>query len=766
MSRIAFLRGVSAGALLCSFLPSFVSAQEALPAIDVGVDRSGDVNASSGAPAPTSALGSNPGGRITGYSATNATSALKMDTPIMETPANVQVVTRQTMDDQQVVSVRDALLTDVSGVLMTPNFAAETYKIRGFTNYGNSYKNGLFEYRMLNLDTTNLQSIEVLKGPAAMLYGRAEPGGILDLITKRPLDTPYYSIQEQAGTYGFTRTTVDMTGPVTKDKQLLYRFNGEFYSTGTYEDYPHNQNYFFAPSFTWRPNERFTANLDVEMQRYIWTGDFASLPAIGGYPAPIPISRYLSLPQVTVNDPRDYVKRRIAYDWTYRFDDNWSLTNRGAYSMFWMGGLNTYTSGINPRTGDLSLGMNNYSIAGAFHDYDFSTNLDLKGKFSTGFLSHSVLIGLDHMSEHEPPFASLNSTQKAINIYYPYYSYTLPINIYGSPAYSTQSLSWQGIYALDNISMLDDKVHVLLGGREDWASTSVNKLSSTSWAPKVNPLYSSYWAMQVSHHSDYNQAFSPKVGFVLQPYPWLSFFGDWSRSFGLNNTPSPASPNPTAGLPPQKGDQKEMGVKMELFDSRLLLTFAYFDIYKSNISTPAPTATNPNNSVMVGLARSQGVEFDMTGKLTDNLSAIVNFTHDDVRTMQGALSYNPLTLLTTQLAVAGTVLPASPKNYGNVWLKYDVDEFFGMNLRGLSVGGGVSVVQSSLGDNANTFTLPGYALLNGMIAYTTKIADSRVTAQLNIKNITNATYYLSSSGPTAIQTGTPRTILGSLRVEF
>ena len=392
---------------------------EALPPIDIGVNQTGAAGpAAASEPAPTSALGSDPGGRITGYSATNATTALKMDAPIMQTPESVQVVTRQTMDDQQAVSVKDAITTNVSGVQIAPGFV-EGYKIRGFTNYGNSYKDGLFEYRMENLDTTNLQSIEVLKGPAAMLYGRAEPGGIVDLIVKRPLETPYYSVQEQAGTFGYTRTTVDATGPVTQDKQLLYRFNGEFFHNGTYEDFVKDQNYFFAPTFTWRPSERFRANVDVELQRYIFVGDFASLPAIGAYPAPIPISRYLGLPQTATTDPRDYVKRRFAYDWTYDFDNNWSLTNWASYSMFWMGGLSSYTTSINQATGALGLGETNYSAAGAFHDYDFTTNIDLKGKFDTGPLTHSTLLGFDHMSEHEPLFGSISAAQRPLDIYYP-----------------------------------------------------------------------------------------------------------------------------------------------------------------------------------------------------------------------------------------------------------------------------------------------------------------------------------------------------------
>ena len=142
-----------------------------------------------------------PGDRHTGYNAESAASALKMDTPLLKTPVAVQVVTRQTMDDQQAISVGDAIITNASGVQPAASFV-EAYKVRGFSNNANSYKNGLMEYRMRNLDTANLQSIEVLKGPAAILYGRVEPGGIIDLVVKRPSATPYYSVQQQNGSFG------------------------------------------------------------------------------------------------------------------------------------------------------------------------------------------------------------------------------------------------------------------------------------------------------------------------------------------------------------------------------------------------------------------------------------------------------------------------------------------------------------------------------------------------------------------------------------
>ncbi|WP_255608815.1 TonB-dependent receptor [Methylosinus sp. Sm6] len=705
-----------------------------LPPIDIGHEQKENHGRGAGG----SPQG--PGDRYTGYKADSASSAMKMDTPLLKTPVAIQVVTRQTMDDQQAISVGDAIVVNVSGVQMTPNFY-EAYKVRGFTNYASSYKNGLVEYRMRNLDTTNLQSIEVLKGPAAILYGRVEPGGLIDLVVKRPLETPYYSVQQQNGSFGMTRTTLDATGPLIADKSVLYRFNGEFYHSYSYRDFVKDQNVFLAPTLSFHPIEQFRLNIDFEYQHRTAVSDYPHLPAIGGYPAQIPISRYLQPPLLTTSSPVQFDKKRIAYDWTFAFDKNWSLTNRLSYMSSADSTTNSLALSVDQVTGDLRRSLTNTTSVGGGKEIDFATNVDLHGHFETGPLTHAALLGFDHLSTRMPMSNTIFRSLSSINIYAPNY-WTLD-NPLGAPLYVRQAQKWTGVYAQDLISFFDDSVHVLLGGRYDWAETSSNKNTS------------SYAGAMSTYTTDYNKAFSPRAGLVYQPLPWLSLYGNFTRSFGLNNTTSLGLP-----LPPQKGEQFEGGVKAELLDKRLIATFAFFDITKTNIATPDPA--NPLNTLVIGQARSQGVEIDLTGRIDDNWSVIANYTHDDVRTIQGAPSYNPSTLMTTQLAVAGYKLPASPRNYGNLWVKYEADGEF----RGLSVGGGVSVVESSLGDNANSFILPGYTLLNGMIAYTTQIDRFTVTAQLNVKNATDTIYYPTSSNRTTIQTGAPRSVLGSLRVEF
>jgi iron complex outermembrane receptor protein len=703
-----------------------------LPAIDIGAE--GDRPRGTGRPG----VGQGPGDRRTGYRADSAPTTLKMDAPLMKTPISVGVVTRQAMDDQQAISVGDALFTNVSGV--TPSTAQlDVFKVRGFFNVlGNMYKNGLMEYRVRNLDTSNLQSIEVLKGPAAMEFGRGEPGGVIDLVVKRPLATPYYSVQEQVTSYSGTRTTIDATGPLTEDKSLLYRVNGTFFRTDSYRNFVTDRNFFIAPTITYHPVEQFRINVDFEYQNRTWVDDYFILPAVGGGPANIPVGRYLSSASLMTSMPDHVERKRIAYDMSYEFLPGWSLTNRLSYTSMATRNVNIAPLGFDQATGVLS----RYAfIVPGTTDRTFATNLDLKGKFETGPVGHSILLGLDALKNYLPISLQYQPILSSINIYAPN-SWQVE-NPYSNPIYSKAGQKWTGIYGQDMLSFFDDTVHVLLGGRFDWAETSSNK------------NLKSYVGAEASYVTTYNTAFSPRVGVVYQPQPWLSLYGNFTQSFGVANSTRVGIP-----LAPQKGEMYEGGLKAELLDKRLTLTMSYFDIFKTNV--PYTDPTNANNTLLIGKARSQGFEFDLKGRIDDNWSVIANYTHDDVRTVEGASSYNPLTLITTQLAIAGAKLPGSPRNYGNLWVKYDADEEFS----GWSLGGGLTVVESAFGDNANSFVLPGYVLVNGMVAYSTKISDYTVTGQLNVKNIGNTTYYQTAADRYTILTGAPRTFMGSLRVEF
>ncbi len=678
-----------------------------------------------------------PGGRFTGYSPdmNKPAAASKSKIPLLQYPASVQVIPREVLDDQQAIGLRDAILNNASSVAVGYQFY-DQFIIRGFDVGANIYRNGLRTVAVTNRETANLQAIEVVKGPAAMLYGRIEPGGLINLVTKQPLLTPYVSVQEQAGSFGFTRTTIDATGPLTADNTLAYRFNGAYVHSNSFRNFVTNQNAFVAPTISYRPIEQFRLNVDGEYQNTIFVDDNdVGVVAIGTRPANIPISRYLEDPAVTTAHPNRQQRAYVGYDWTYDISSNWSLTNRFGYSKVAYNQAITGIGSINESTGD--------AVRRLWYTFQtreiVSANLDLNGRFSTGPLEHQVLVGTDYFKFDQPAFgfSGLSPFVKPVNIYNPIYDgvglggYTRDMDNF----YFVRRESWKGLYAQDQISLADNRLHILLGGRYDWASFG-SRFSPTSLAEAL------------AFRSVEDKAFSPRAGMVVQPLPWLSFYGNYSQSFGTSGGISPTG----LPLPPQKGTQYEGGVKAEFLDGRLTATMAYYDIVKTNILQPVP---GTQFSIPVGEAESKGVEIDIAGRLSENWSVIGSYSHDDAR-------------ITKDNNAAGTFgntghrLANVPLNAGNLWLKYD---FLG-EAPGLSLGAGLVVVGQRQGDNANTFQLPAYARVDCFAIYRLPLPGPALTAQLNIRNLFDTTYYDGTLSRFTIMPGAPRTFLASVRMEF
>ncbi|MBS4052669.1 MAG: TonB-dependent receptor, partial [Methylomonas sp.] len=278
------------------------------------------------------------------YAVTNATTATKTDTPLMETPVSIQVIPKGVLADKQSMTLPEAVNGHVSGVLGRTGggFLYDNFIIRGLagSGFGDAYRNGLFNRQDI-YDIANIERIEILKGPAAVLYGRIEPGGLVNYVTKKPLDTPYYSLQQQFGSYDQYRTLVDATGPIDDDKTLLYRLNGSYTDNESFRDFVGNRRFFVAPSLTWRPNDRFESNLELEYKHDDFNAD-SGIPAIGDRPAPIPFDRSLKdgFQRQTVESTL------VGFDWTYRFNNDWKLTQRYLFKDWSLSGPAIFSGGL------------------------------------------------------------------------------------------------------------------------------------------------------------------------------------------------------------------------------------------------------------------------------------------------------------------------------------------------------------------------------------------------------------------------------------
>lgn len=677
----------------------------------------------------------------TDYTRPNSVTATKTDTPIMETPVSIQVVPQEVLRDQQAYRLEDAL-KNVSGVQREHGGGAflDSFVIRGFENRFARFRNGL---RLgstglfgVTQEIANVEQIEVLKGPASVLYGRIEPGGIINIATKKPLTTPYYSLEQQFGSYDLYRTTIDATGPVTKDGKLLYRMNFAYLDKGSFRDFLSDERFFVAPSFSWRPSDDTEVNLTYEYRNE--TDQFDSgIPAIGNRPAPVPISRRFDK-QPGLDSGNEV--HLVDFNVSHRFNQDWTV--RGGF----LGSFANYDQEliipINIRDDNRTIERAIFSDklnGSSISQEDISAYLDLSGHFQLFGTQHTVLVGADHY-EGRSDAAELTfgfSTIDTIDVFNPNQGSidhddllrTNPLD-----GFFANRQSWYGIYFQDQIKLWD-KLHILGGGRYDWAENE-NGSSSTSFG-------------DITFGKNNTERFSPRVGLLYQPWSWLSLYGNYVESLGASNGRSATG----QALSPETAEQLEAGVKAEFFDKRLTSTLAFFEITKQNVLTPDLSTADPFDSIAIGEARSQGIELDVAGQVTDRVKLI------------GTYALTEAKLTKDNGGNQGHLMPNVPTHAGSLWVKFDAipDRF--------ETGVGAYVAGERQGDVANSFQMPGYVRVDAFAAYHWELGDSRLTARVNINNMFDKTYYFGGEPSFAfprvnILPADPLTVLGSLRLEF
>jgi len=664
------------------------------------------------------------------YNRVNASSATKTDTPIMDTPLSIQVVPKAVLDDQQAIRVGDAL-RNVSGYFDSrgEEYVYDTAYLRGFSTDSRQYIDGLRDLPQSH-SLAMIDRVEVLKGPAGALYGRMEPGGLINYVSKRPLDKPYYSLQQQFGSFDLYRTLADATGPVTKDGSLLYRVNMEYLRSNSYIDVVNKERGFIAPSLTWKISPRTQLDLDFRYHDVNGPTTFG-VPAIGTRPANLPISRFIG---ERATDDGDSSLIHGGLSLTHAFSDDWKLNAKVGYNYERQFSAGTFIDRLTEATGDASL---------FYSDYDYTEDsiqgiINLTGKFNTYGLEHTLTLGGDIYKTDGRTNSSYflcdacgTSFPSPINIFQPQ-TYDRPgINLAAetSSPMSSSRTSWWGLYIQDQVTISDDW-HLLFGTRYDQAH------SSSDWADVTD-----------------DGEFSPRVGLLYRPLNWLSLYANYVKAMNAANTNRLV---PGAQRRPEMSEGWEAGVKGEWWDGKLNAGMTYYELTKKNVSHSSPDAALAAQgfNVLVGEGRSQGIEFDVSGRITDYWSVIGTYTFTS-------------TLFTKDTTdIQGKQFANVPEQAASLWSKYD---FGGLGWQGLWTGAGVYLAGERQGDRANTFQLPGYTRVDAALGYAFKAGPSKVSLQFNVDNLLDKRYYSASTWETrsfGSQPGMPRTFLGSVRVEF
>ncbi len=677
------------------------------------------------------------------YAVPNSSFATKTDTPIMETPLNIQVLPKAVLDDQQATRIDQAVKL-VSGVTTGQGAGglSDQITIRGFFNT-NYFRNGMRIDTNGGSDGTramaNVQSLEVLKGPAAMLYGRVEPGGMVNVVTKKPLETAYYSVQQQAGSYDFYRTSIDATGPLTNNKDLLYRMNVSYENSGSFREFVDSEKVFVAPVLQWNISPRTQAILEMEYRHennsydpgagaLIIDGKRANGTWINPRLAKIPRERNLIEPDN--KNPLD--NEFIGFSVNHQFNDDWTLSEQLGINLLdrTRTAMNSGALNADKRT------LNRQLLTSDFYTNDsYFTTTNLTGHFDTWGLKHTLLVGGDYYLQDENSVGYSSTVASTIDIYNPVHTGLPPVNPTTRASQSFHSTTdLYGIYLQDQIK-LPYNVHVMGGFRYQYVE-------------QYNVL-----TKQIGQKAD---AVTPQVGLLWQPIKWLSLYGNYVENFGATNG---QGQNGTF-LPPQTAQQWEGGFKTSFFDDRLSTTIAYFNLTKQNIPTIDPA--NQTFSIATGEAQSRGVEVDVRGEILPGWNAIATYAYTETEVLK---ENNPNSI------PVGSPLRGIPKNTSALWTTYDFQQDY---LRGFKVGAGVDLYSSRKATfNYQDFDFAGYGVVNLLGSYTRNVAKTKVTLQLNVNNLLDKEYihdgFIQSNSPT-LQTrttwGTPRTLMGSVKVEF
>jgi iron complex outermembrane receptor protein len=648
----------------------------------------------------------------------------------MDTPLSIEVVPKAVMQDQQAIQLSD-VTKNVSSVYKGTSLGGfvDQFMIRGFNTSYTNYYDGYRFPQGSGLSLANAERVEVIKGAAANLYGRVEPGGMINVLTKRPQKKPYYALEQQFGSYDLYRTTADATGTLTKNDNLLYRLNVEYLNKKSFRDYAFNDRVFVAPSLTWKLSDRTQLDLDFIYSDQKSLIDYG-VPANSQThrPANIPISRYLGEPSTDKSHSTLY---NTAATLTHAITDNWKVSAKFNYVNRILDIPQTLPlSSPQPfvdTTGEL---LRAYVDQQNNLDSYFGT-LDITGKFTTGIVKHKFLAGWDNYNVASTSQNYL-SLANPINIYNPQYQ---PIDTSQvQKNFQNNNLQWNGVYFQDQITLFD-KLHILGGGRYDWMSETAG-FSDQSLA-----------LASTNNSNLQNGRFNPRAGLLYQPWQWLSLYSNYIESSGAANTNMGVNGKI---LQPETAEQVEAGFKTAFFEDRLTSTVAFYSLTKQNMIIPI---AGTFFSEAINKARSQGIEMDIAGRISENLNLIANYTYTEAVILESNL----------KRVNAGNQLWNVPKNAGSLWAKYDLQQ---ETLRGLSLGAGVFFQGQKQGDIANTYQLPGFGRVDALVKY--KLLAAKTTLQFNVENVLNQQYYAASlpNNIYAISPGAPITFMGSVKVEF
>lgn len=672
---------------------------------------------------------------VAGWVATRASTATKTDTSLLETPQAVSVITSDQMRDQAVQSTAEALRytagvrTDYSGA----QNAGNALMLRGFTTsgQGGAYLDGL-RVRTVGYwaeEPFGLERLEFFKGPTSVMFGQsAVPGGAVAMVSKRPTQDKQGELELSTGTGNRKQVAIDVGGPLAGEGNLLYRFVALARDADMYVDNFKDDRLYIAPSLTWKPDGRTRVTLLSSYQKN-WANFTSLIPyaAVDGSSpfGRVPMARDIGAPGF---DGDTNVLASLGYEVEHAFNDHWTVQQNFRHSYGHSDMRFVYrTSGL----------LGGTSINRSYDLRDMTarnTTVDnqLKGRFSTQAVTHNLLLGLDY-ARYEGDSRTQTGAAPSLNLFQPDYSNAVDTSAFTYRSSQLETTTQMGVYAQDQLRW--NRWVGTLGVRHDRVSTRIDDrlanavLTDRDWTATtsragLNYVFDNGWAPYVS----YAQSFNPVSG-----------------------TTSPA--RGSRPFDPERGVQREVGIKFQPTGARSFFTLAAFDLRRQNVSTLDPN--NSSYSVQTGEVRAKGVELEGVGQITRNLKMVGAYSVLDIETTRDNTASN-----------IGKSPARVPAHLASLWLDYAFTDGL---ADGLSIGLGARYTGSSWGDAANTFKVPAYTLMDLALRYDLARANPAWkgwSASLNVRNLSNRYYVAACAFALGCNLGEGRTAIARLSYKW
>ncbi|WP_149707186.1 TonB-dependent siderophore receptor [Campylobacter concisus] len=668
-----------------------------------------------------------------GYRATTSEVG-KTNTPILEIPQTVNVVTQQQLKDKKPETLAESL-QNVSGVSYgnTTGGIFDSIIKRGFGGGrdGSIMRNGVPASVMHSFNKT-VESVEVLKGPASLLYGAQEPGGIINMVTKKPKYDFSNEIWAGIGNRNYWNTGFDITGPIA-ESGFAYRFIFDTMQKDYWREFGEYKNVLFAPSLSYKGDD-YRINLAYAHTRSTDPIDRGMylIPSTGKL---LPIDKKRRL-----DEPFNKLKTKLDtldVNFEKNLGENWLLKGAYAFSRSkheygHIRLMNVLNNGTATRRNEYYDGFIHRTHAGS---------LNLNGYVKTGEIEHNLLFGIDAKEYYRYRPGGLKDTGNhlSINIYHPIYGRVgLPTARESSIQY--QKLKTIGFYAQDSINLTENLIYSL-GTRYEYYDQVAR---GTTSGPNST--------------DQQDGKFTWQTGLLYLLTPQWSVYTNYAQSFN----PQMAMKGDIGDIKPEEGKSIEFGTKFQ--NDSITASAAVFNINKKNIMRTVSGVSTP-----VGEARSRGFEFDFNGRVTQGLSvgASYAYTKTEVRKDSGAFA-----------VLVGKPLEATPKHQASLFANYD---FSHLGVKGLRIGGGARYFGSwytyymrtnlSAVPAGTAFKMDSAVVYDAFISYDTKIAGYETNFSFNVKNLTDKLYYTSSSTGTdaniiPIQPGYARQFMLTASVKF